>query len=59
MSFGHKRLPTSAAFSRLVNRIRYRRQLASLLNLPDYLLKDIGIERNQLSSETRKWFWEE
>jgi uncharacterized protein YjiS (DUF1127 family) len=60
MSFSHKMHQDAAsAFSRLVSRIRYRRQLATLLNLPDYLLKDIGIERHQLSSETRKWFWEE
>jgi uncharacterized protein YjiS (DUF1127 family) len=61
VSFTHREHQgrVASAWSRLINRIRYRRELEPLLNLPDYLLKDIGLERHQLTSETRKWFWED
>jgi uncharacterized protein YjiS (DUF1127 family) len=49
----------ASVLSRVVNRIRHRRQLMSLLDLPDYLLKDIGLQRHQISREGLKWFWEE
>jgi uncharacterized protein YjiS (DUF1127 family) len=40
------------------NRIRERRRLMGLLQLPDYLLKDIGLQRHEIAREGLKHFWE-
>ena len=45
--------------SRYATRIRHRRQLMSLLDMPDYLLKDIGLQRHEITRHGLKWFWEE
>jgi uncharacterized protein YjiS (DUF1127 family) len=39
-------------------RIRERRELMALLDLPDYLLKDIGLQRGDITREGVKHFWE-
>jgi uncharacterized protein YjiS (DUF1127 family) len=33
--------------------------LMSLLDMPDYLLKDIGLQRHEITREGLKWFWED
>lgn len=45
--------------SRYATRVRHRRKLMSLLDMPDYLLKDIGLQRHEITREGLKWFWEE
>jgi uncharacterized protein YjiS (DUF1127 family) len=44
--------------SEWLNRIRERRRLMGLLQLPDYLLKDIGLQRDEIAREGLKHFWE-
>jgi uncharacterized protein YjiS (DUF1127 family) len=39
-------------------RFRERRELMALLDLPDYLLKDIGIKRDDITREGVKHFWQ-
>jgi uncharacterized protein YjiS (DUF1127 family) len=38
--------------------MQQRRALMGLLDLPDYLLKDIGLQRDEISREGLKHFWE-
>jgi|RhiMetdeSRZDD1v2_1073273.scaffolds.fasta_scaffold21069_5 uncharacterized protein YjiS (DUF1127 family) len=45
--------------SQLATRIWQRRKLMSLLDMPDYLLKDIGLQRHEITREGLKWFWED
>lgn len=40
-----------------LRRIRERRELLGLLNQPDYILKDIGLQRDQITREGLKRFW--
>ncbi len=40
-----------------IERRRQRRELMGLLNLPDYMLKDIGLQRHQIAREMVKPFW--
>jgi uncharacterized protein YjiS (DUF1127 family) len=47
-------LPILSAWSA---RIRRRRELRVLLNAPDYLLRDIGVDRHALMLEVAKPFW--
>jgi uncharacterized protein YjiS (DUF1127 family) len=47
-----------AVVSRIAGRLRSRRQLMSLLDMPDYLLKDIGLQRHEITREALKRFWE-
>jgi uncharacterized protein YjiS (DUF1127 family) len=44
--------------SEWLGRIRERRRLMGLLDMPDYLLKDIGLQRHEISREGLKHFWE-
>jgi uncharacterized protein YjiS (DUF1127 family) len=44
-------------FSALKQRLRQRRELRALLSQPDYLLKDIGVEKHQIMREVSKPFW--
>jgi uncharacterized protein YjiS (DUF1127 family) len=39
-------------------RMQERRALMGLLDLPDYLLKDIGLQRDEITREGLKHFWE-
>jgi uncharacterized protein YjiS (DUF1127 family) len=48
----------ATALSRLAARRRHRRQLMALLDLPDYLLKDIGLQRHEITRQGLKRFWE-
>jgi uncharacterized protein YjiS (DUF1127 family) len=47
-----------AVVSRIAGRLRSRRQLMSLLDMPDHLLKDIGLQRHEITREALKRFWE-
>lgn len=40
-----------------MQRMRRRRELMGLLGQPDYLLKDVGIDRAQITNEGLKPFW--
>jgi uncharacterized protein YjiS (DUF1127 family) len=40
-----------------IERRRQRRELTGLLSLPDYMLKDIGLQRHQITREMVKPFW--
>ena len=40
-----------------VRRIRERRELLSLLSQPDYILKDIGLQRDEITRQAMKGFW--
>jgi uncharacterized protein YjiS (DUF1127 family) len=42
---------------KLVRRFRERRELLGLLNQPDYILKDIGLQRDEISREALKRIW--
>jgi uncharacterized protein YjiS (DUF1127 family) len=44
--------------SEWLTRIRERRRLMGLLQMPDYLLKDIGLQRHEIAREGLKHFWE-
>lgn len=41
----------------LFRRFRDRRELLGLLDRPDYLLKDIGLQRDEISREALKRIW--
>lgn len=43
--------------SRLIRRFRDRRELLALLDQPDYILKDIGLQRDEISREALKRIW--
>jgi len=47
----------ASALARVAIRIRQRRELMSLLNQPDYILKDIGLQRHEITREGLKRFW--
>ena len=41
----------------LLRRFRERQQLLGLLDQPDYILKDIGLQRDEISREALKRVW--
>ena len=41
----------------LLRRYHERRELLGLLNQPDYILKDIGLQRDEISREALKRIW--
>ena len=41
----------------IVQRFQERRELNRLLSYPDYLLKDIGLQRNDMQRESLKPLW--
>ena len=43
-----------AIAARIVRRIQERRELNRLLSFPDYLLKDMGLQRNDMQREALK-----
>lgn len=45
------------AIATWVQRVRERRELMGLLNQPDYVLKDVGLQRDEISREGLKRFW--
>lgn len=53
---GALRNPLAIA-ARIAQRVRGRRELNRLLNLPDYQLKDIGLQRHDIQREALKPFW--
>ena len=40
-----------------LQRMRKRRELMGLLSQPDYLLKDLGLQRDEIVREGLKRFW--
>ncbi len=61
-SVGTRRIvPVIVAMTQLplawVRRIRDRRQLMRLLEQPEYLLKDVGLQRDAIVREAIKRFW--
>jgi uncharacterized protein YjiS (DUF1127 family) len=40
-----------------LRRHRDRRQLRGVMGFPDYLLKDIGLQRDEIAREAIKPFW--
>lgn len=40
-----------------MKRIRQRRELMGLLSHPDYLIKDVGLQRDEITREGLKPFW--
>jgi len=42
---------------RIVRRIRERREMNRLLSFPDYLLKDIGLQRNDMQRKALRPLW--
>jgi uncharacterized protein YjiS (DUF1127 family) len=40
-----------------LQRLQERRELLALLSQPDYILKDIGLQRDEISREALKRFW--
>ena len=51
-------LPLSIA-RHVALRIKARREFNRLLELPDYLLKDVGLQRQDIEREAFKPFWRE
>jgi len=46
-----------ALAGRIVRRIQERRELNRLLSFPDYLLKDIGLQRNDMQRQALRPLW--
>jgi uncharacterized protein YjiS (DUF1127 family) len=44
---------------RIVRRIRQRRELNRMLSFPDYLLKDIGVRRDEMQRKALDPLWRE
>jgi uncharacterized protein YjiS (DUF1127 family) len=40
-----------------MTRIRHRRELMGLLSQPEHLLKDVGLQRDEITREGLKPFW--
>ena len=40
-----------------VRRVRQRRELMGLLGQPDHILKDVGLQRHDITREGLKPFW--
>ena len=40
-----------------VRRVRQRRELMGLLGRPDHILKDVGLQRHDITREGLKPFW--
>ena len=41
----------------VARRIRQRREMNRLLGMPDYLLKDVGVQRHEIQREALKPLW--
>jgi uncharacterized protein YjiS (DUF1127 family) len=46
-----------AIAAHFVQRFKERRELNRLLSYPDYLLKDVGVQRSDLQREALKPLW--
>jgi uncharacterized protein YjiS (DUF1127 family) len=49
----------SALPAKWARRLRERSELMALLDQPDYILKDIGLQRHEITREGLKRFWDE
>ena len=62
---GHSAASQMAAFlgqpiafaGRIVRRIHDRREMNRVLSFPDYLLEDIGLQRDEMQRKTVDWLW--
>jgi len=43
----------------IAQRIRHRREMNRLLGMPDYLLKDVGVQRHDIQRQAVKSLWHE
>jgi len=43
----------------VAQRIRHRREMNHLLGMPDYLLKDVGVQRHDIQREAVRPVWHE
>jgi len=41
----------------VARRIKHRREMNRLLGMPDYLLKDVGVQRHEIQREAVKPLW--
>ncbi len=58
MNITHTRRARSDSFlAALGERLRRRRELKALLDQPDYILKDIGVSREEIVRKALKPFW--
>ncbi len=48
-----------ALAGRIARRVRERRELNRILSFPDYLLKDIGVQRNDMQRKALDPLWRE
>ena len=46
-----------AVAGRIIRRFRQRRELNQLLSLPDYMLKDVGLQRHDIQREALRPLW--
>jgi uncharacterized protein YjiS (DUF1127 family) len=46
-----------ALAAHIVHRFKERRELNRLLSYPDYLLKDVGVQRSDLQRESLRPLW--
>ena len=64
---GHSKAGGMSAFlghpvttaGRIVRRVRERRELNRMLSFPDYLLKDIGVRRDEMQRKALDPLWRE
>jgi uncharacterized protein YjiS (DUF1127 family) len=49
--------PPIANTERIIRRFRERRELNRLLSFPDYLLKDVGLQRHDIQREALRPLW--
>jgi uncharacterized protein YjiS (DUF1127 family) len=60
MNIAHTGLATISALpAKWARRLRERGELMALLDQPDYILKDIGLQRHEITREGLKRFWDE
>jgi uncharacterized protein YjiS (DUF1127 family) len=49
--------PPIATAERIFRRFRERRELNRLLSFPDYMLKDVGLQRHDIQREALRSLW--
>ncbi|MDP9137726.1 MAG: DUF1127 domain-containing protein [Pseudomonadota bacterium] len=58
LTFAHTRYARRPGYFQVfADRLRRRREFRALLSQPDYILKDIGVERHEIMREASKPFW--
>ena len=54
---GHSHLASLLSPLAWLRRFRERQELLALLDQPDYILKDIGLQRHEITQEGLKRIW--